>query len=99
MSTKKHFRFGAYTKSYLMIAPFFILFGVFTLGAFALRHHGKLYQVEWDQSASLCRTQQLRDGPLITKFRESLFQPTPLHRDYRGRDQPSLLYCVGSESL
>lgn len=32
MTTRKHFRFGAYSKSYLMIAPFFILFGVFTLG-------------------------------------------------------------------
>jgi multiple sugar transport system permease protein len=32
MITKKPLPFAAYTKSYLMIAPFFIFFGVFTLG-------------------------------------------------------------------
>lgn len=32
MTAKRPFRFPAYAKSYLMLAPFFILFGVFSLG-------------------------------------------------------------------
>ena len=32
MTTNRPFRFPAYAKSYLMLAPFFILFSVFTLG-------------------------------------------------------------------
>jgi multiple sugar transport system permease protein len=32
MTTKRPFRFPAYLKSYVMLAPFFILFGLFTLG-------------------------------------------------------------------
>ena len=32
MTTKRPLRFPAYLKSYVMLAPFFILFGLFTLG-------------------------------------------------------------------